>query len=59
MEGTDLGEVKATAENAGDASRVFGVGERPLVERVSVRVTVNASVDDARLARWAQAARES
>ncbi len=59
MEGVDLGEVKAIAENAVDASRVFGVGDRPLVERVSVRVTVKAPVDDARLARWAQAARES
>jgi uncharacterized OsmC-like protein len=59
MVGVDLGDVKAVAENAVDVSRVFGLGERPLVERVSVRVTVNAAVDDARLARWAQAARES
>ncbi len=59
MEGVDLGEVKAIAENAVDASRVFGVGDRPLVERVSVRVSVKAPVDDARLARWEQAARES
>jgi uncharacterized OsmC-like protein len=59
MEGVELGDVKAVAENAVDTSRVFGAGDRPLVERVSVRVTVNAPVDDARLARWAQAARES
>ena len=59
MEGVDLGDVKAVAENAVDVSNVFGLGERPLMERVSVRVTVNAAVDDARLARWAQAARES
>jgi uncharacterized OsmC-like protein len=59
MEGEDLGEVKAVAENSVDASRLFGAGDRPLVERVSVRVTVKAPVDDARLARWAQAARES
>lgn len=59
MEGVDLGEVKAVAENVVDASRMFGAGDRPLVERVSVRVAVKAPVDDARLARWAQAARES
>jgi uncharacterized OsmC-like protein len=58
MEGVDLGEVKTVAENAVDASRVFGLGERPLVEHVSVRVTVNAAVDEATLSRWAQAARE-
>lgn len=59
MEGVDLADVKVVAENAVDASRVFGLGDRPLVERVSVRVTVNAPVDEARLARWTQAARES
>jgi len=59
MEGVDLGEVKAVAESAVDVSRVLRLGDRPLVERVSVRVTVKAPVDDARLGRWAQAARES
>ncbi len=47
MEGVDLGDVKAVAENAVDATRALGLGERPLgerplVERVSVRVTVNS-----------------
>lgn len=59
MEGVDLGDVQAVAENVVDASRIFGAGDRPLVERVAVHVTVKAPVDDARLARWAQAARES
>ncbi len=59
MEGVDLSDVKTVAESNVDVSRTFGLGDRPLVERVSVRVTVKAEVDDARLARWAQAARES
>lgn len=58
MEGVELGEVKAVAENSVDVSRTLGLGDKPLVERVSVRVTVSAPVDDARLARWAKAARE-
>ena len=58
MEGVELGEVGVVAENAVDVTRVFGAGDLPLVERVSVRVTVGGAVDDARLARWAQAARE-
>jgi uncharacterized OsmC-like protein len=49
--------VKAVAENAVDVSNVFGLADRPLVERVSVRVTVAAKVDDATLARWTEAAR--
>jgi uncharacterized OsmC-like protein len=57
LEGVDLGEVKAVAENAVDVSNVFGLADRPLVERVSVRVTVAAKVDDATLARWTEAAR--
>ncbi len=58
MEGVELGAVRTVAENAVDGARSLGIGDRPLVERVSVRVTVDAPVDDARLARWAQAARE-
>lgn len=58
MEGATLEEVKAVAENSVDSGKVFGFGDRPLVERVSVRVTVRADVDDATLARWAQGARE-
>jgi uncharacterized OsmC-like protein len=58
MEGVTLADVKAVAENAADAGRIFGLGDRPLVERVSVRVTVRADVDDATLARWTLAARE-
>lgn len=57
MEGVDLGEVRSVAESAVDVSPVFGLGERPLVERVSVRVTVSAAVDDATLARWTEGAR--
>lgn len=57
-EGVDLGEVRAVAENTVDVSRTLGLGDKPLVERVSVRVTVSAPVDDARLAAWAKAARE-
>lgn len=58
MEGVDLGEVKTVAENSVDASHVFGLGNKPLVERVAVRVIVGAPVDAERLARWNQAARE-
>ena len=58
MEGVSLSEVKVVAESRLDVSTVFGLAERPLVERVSVRVSVNAPVDDATLARWEQAARE-
>jgi uncharacterized OsmC-like protein len=58
LEGVDLGEVRTIAENSVDVSRTLGLGDRPLVERVAVRVTVSAPVDDARLAAWAKAARE-
>jgi uncharacterized OsmC-like protein len=57
-EGVDLGEVKTVAENTVDVSRTLGLGDRPLVEKVAVRVTVSAPVDEARLAAWAKAARE-
>jgi uncharacterized OsmC-like protein len=57
-EGVDLGDVRTVAENAVDASRTLGLGTGPLVEHVSVRVTVNAAVDDTTLSRWAQTARE-
>lgn len=57
LEGVDLGEVKAVAENVVDVSKVFGLADRPLVERISVRVSVAAKVDDATLARWAEGAR--
>ena len=46
------------AENRVDVSHVFGIAEKPLMEQVSVTVEVKASVDDATLARWQQAARE-
>jgi uncharacterized OsmC-like protein len=58
MEGVELRDVRTVAESSVDASRVFDVGARPLVERVAVRVGVQAGVDDATLARWTQAARE-
>jgi uncharacterized OsmC-like protein len=58
MEGVELGEVRTVAENSVDVSRTLGLGDKPLVERVSVRVTVSAPVDEARLAAWAKAARE-
>jgi uncharacterized OsmC-like protein len=58
MEGVALEDVKTAAEGDLDVSRVFGLGERPLMERVSVRVSVKGAVDDAMLARWTQAARE-
>ena len=58
MEGVDLGEVRTVAENSVNVSRTLGLGDAPLVERVAVRVTVSAPVDDVRLAAWAKAARE-
>lgn len=58
MEGVTLDEVRATAENSVDSAKVFGFGTGPLVERVSVKVTVRTSADDASLSRWEQAARE-
>jgi uncharacterized OsmC-like protein len=58
MEGVDLGEVKTVAENSVNVSRTLGLGDKPLVERVSVHVTVSAPVDEAHLAGWARAARE-
>lgn len=57
-EGVDLRAVHAVAENSVDVSRVFGIGDGPLVDRVSVRVAVSGAADDAQLARWAAAARE-
>ncbi|HSM92961.1 MAG TPA: OsmC family protein [Anaeromyxobacteraceae bacterium] len=57
-EGVDLGEVRTSAEAAVDVSRTLGLADRPLVERISVRVAVTAPVDDARLADWAKRARE-
>ena len=58
MEGIDIAEVKVVAENRVDVSHVFGIAEKPLMEQVSVTVKVKASVDDATLGRWQQAARE-
>jgi uncharacterized OsmC-like protein len=58
MEGVELADVKASAELAADAARVFDLADRPLVERVSVRVSLRADVDDATLARWAETARQ-
>jgi uncharacterized OsmC-like protein len=58
MEGVALADVKASAELAADAARVLDLADRPLVERVSVRVSLRADVDDATLARWAETARQ-
>lgn len=58
MEGVALADVKSVAELSADAARVFDLGDRPLVERVSVRVSVRADIDDATLARWAETAKQ-
>ena len=58
LEGVDLLELRVVAESRADVSHVFGVAERPLMERISVTVRVEAEVDEATLGRWQQAARE-
>lgn len=58
-EGVELQGVHTVAEMAVNAARTFGLGNGALVEKVSVRVTVSAPVDDARLAGWAKAATEA
>ncbi|MBI2392358.1 MAG: OsmC family protein [Deltaproteobacteria bacterium] len=57
MEGAELEDVRAVAENVVEAAPIFDLAEGPLVPRVAVRVEVRASVDDATLARWASVAR--
>lgn len=58
LEGVELFEVSVVAENHVDVSHVFGIAEKPLMERVSVTVKVKAEVDDPTLGRWQKAARE-
>ena len=58
MEGVELTELRVVAEQDVNVSRVYGMGDGPLMEQVSVTVKIGADVDDDTLARWQQAARE-
>ena len=58
MDGAELTELRVVAEQDVDVSRVYGMGDGPLMEQVSVTVKIGADVDDDTLARWQQAARE-
>lgn len=58
MEGADLTELRVVAEQDVDVSRVYEMGDGPLMEQVSVTVVVGGTFADETLARWEQAARE-
>ncbi len=58
MEGVEITELQVVAEQDVDVSRVYGMGDAPLMEQISVTVRVGGDVDDDMLARWQQAARE-
>lgn len=58
MEGIELPELRVVAEQDVDVSRVYDMGDNPLMEQISVTVRVGGDVDDATLARWEQMARE-
>ena len=58
MEGVELSELRVVAEQDVDVARVYDAGDGPLIEQITVTVTVATDVDDQTLARWQQAARE-
>jgi len=58
MDGVDLAELRVVAEQDVDVSRVYEMGDGPLMEQISVTVKIAGDIDDATLARWEQAARE-
>jgi uncharacterized OsmC-like protein len=58
MEGVELTELRVVAEQDVDVSRVYEMGDGPLMEQISVTVKIGGDVDDDTLARWQQAARE-
>jgi uncharacterized OsmC-like protein len=58
MEGVDLSELSVVAEQDVDVARVYDMGDGPLMEQITVTVTVGTDVSDDTLARWQQAARE-
>jgi uncharacterized OsmC-like protein len=58
MEGVGLTELRVVAEQDVDVSRVYEMGDGPLMEQISVTVKIGGDFDDDTLARWQQAARE-
>jgi uncharacterized OsmC-like protein len=58
MEGVELSELQVVAEQDVDVSRVYDMGDAPLMEQISVTVKIGGDIDDDTLARWQQAARE-
>ncbi len=58
MEGVDLSELRVVAEQDIDVARVYDMGDGPLIEQITVTVTVATDVSDDTLARWQQAARQ-
>ncbi|HEY5434054.1 MAG TPA: OsmC family protein [Candidatus Limnocylindrales bacterium] len=58
MEGVELLELRVVAEQDVDVSRVYDMGDAPLMEQISVTVKIGGEIDDEALTRWQQAARE-
>ena len=58
LEGVDLSALSVVAEQDVDVARVYDLGDGPLIEQITVTVTVATDVDDQTLARWQQTARE-
>jgi len=58
LEGVDLTELSVVAEQDVDVARVYDLGDGPLIEQITVTVTVGTDVSDDTLERWQQAARE-
>ncbi len=57
MEGFSLRAVSVTAELDANVASVYEMGDAPLMERISVLVSVDADADDQTLDRWQTAAR--
>jgi uncharacterized OsmC-like protein len=57
MEGAEVRALSVSAELDANVARVYDLGDAPLMEQVSVIVTVDADADDEALARWREAAR--
>jgi uncharacterized OsmC-like protein len=58
MEGVEITGLRVVAEQDVDVSRVCEMGDGPLMEQVSVTVSLSGDIDEGALARWEQAALE-
>ncbi|MEW6366560.1 MAG: OsmC family protein [Acidobacteriota bacterium] len=58
MDGVTLSSLRVIAENQLDLTRPMGLGDKPVVEKVTLRLLVESDADDARLQELERLARE-